>query len=138
MSTRAAFRIRNKKNTFLTFTTKNGDLHQMPMIIADFIERGKFVKGINFFDDEDKLQFNGIGCFAAALIAHIKTDAGGVYIIPHSEWGNDIEDFLYDLVYEGNEVKWEVYAEAFSSARGQKHYLTFSCCNSDFLAFNLP
>lgn len=120
----------------MTFTTKNGDLHQMPMIIADFIEKGKWVKGINFSDDEDKLQFNGIGCFAAALIAHIKTKPGGVYIIPENEWGNGAEDFLYDLVYEENDVKWEVHKEAFSSARGQKYYLVCSCYNFDFLAFN--
>lgn len=137
MSTRGAFRIRDKKNVFLTFSTNHGDLHQLPLVIADFIQKGDLVKGIDFSTyDTNKVQFNGIGCFAAALIAHIKTGAGGVYIIPESEWGNGAEDFAYDIIYEENQFNWTVYRETFSSARGKKYHLVCSCCNADFLGFN--
>jgi hypothetical protein len=137
MSARAAFRIRNKKNTFLTFATKDGEPHLMPMVVADFIEKGHWVKGVDVFArNNDIPQFNGIGCFAASLIAHIKTSPGGVYIIPHSEWGNGEEEFLYDIIIEGNEVTWEAHRETFSSIRGEKYYLLCSCCNSDFLGLN--
>lgn len=111
MATRAAFRIRNEKDVFLTFTTTDGFPSGMASEIANWIQKGRWVTGVT---RDDGLQFNGVGCFAAALIAHIKTGAGGVYVIPHSEWGNGAEDFLYDVIVTDGIVTWEIFEETVS------------------------
>ena len=128
MATRAAFRVRNEKDVFLAFTTSDGFPSGMASEIANWIKKGRWVTGVSIDDD---LQFNGIGCFAAALIARIKTGAGGVYIIPENEWGNGAEDFLYDIIVTDGIVIWETF-EKNISVLGESWVSVFKDSNLEF------
>ena len=44
--------------------------------LNDFINSGKMVNGIG----RDNKVFNGISCFAAALVEHLKDGPGGIYL----------------------------------------------------------
>lgn len=46
--------------------------------LADFMNNGRLVNGLSGMGKE--LQFNGMGCFAAQMVAHFKKDSGGIYL----------------------------------------------------------
>jgi hypothetical protein len=60
--------------------------------LAEFIESGRFVNGIGL-GSGGLTQFNGAGCFAAALIAKLKDGPGGVYMIAKSQ----VEEYNYTI-----------------------------------------
>lgn len=79
--------------------------------LAEFISSRKFVNGISGDPTE---VFNGAGCFAAALVAYLKTlrnggageiEAGGVYIHPLD---SPPEEFNYTVTIAGPEVSLKV------------------------------
>lgn len=45
--------------------------------LADFMAGGKLVNGLGLNNTQ---VFNGMGCFAAALVAHFKDGPGGIYL----------------------------------------------------------
>lgn len=51
----------------------------MGLDLANFLLSGKLVNGFNPFTEEKR--FNGAGCLAAQLVAHLKTGTGGTYIV---------------------------------------------------------
>ena len=59
--------------------------------LAEFIQSGKFVNGLG---GKESLVFNGMGCFAAALIKHLKDGPGGTYIVPKGQK----EEYNYKVV----------------------------------------
>ena len=79
--------------------------------LADFITSRRFVNGIS--GDPTKV-FNGAGCFAAALVTHLKTqrngrsgdiEAGGVYLYPLDA---EPEEYTYTVTIAGPEVSLKV------------------------------
>ena len=71
--------------------------------LLDFIATGKMVNGIG----GDANVFNGISCFAAQLVAHLKNGAGGVYLYAPTK------DFKNKKKY--NEKYWAEYYYEISS-----------------------
>ena len=76
--------------------------------LVDFITSRKFVNGISGDPTE---VFNGAGCFAAALVAYLKTqcngqrdaiEAGGVYLHPPTT--ENPEEYNYTVTISGPEV----------------------------------
>jgi hypothetical protein len=60
--------------------------------LAEFILSGKLVNGIPLSSVKDPtLYFNGAGCFAAQLIAKLKTEPGSIYITTE----DDSQEFDY-------------------------------------------
>jgi L-2-hydroxyglutarate oxidase LhgO len=57
------------------------------MDMAGFLNTGELVNGIGL--GADKRQFNGMGCLAASVIAHLKKGSGGIYMIPVSQGGQE-------------------------------------------------
>lgn len=49
--------------------------------LAKFVSSGKLVNGLS----GEKKVFNGMGCFAAALVEHLKDGPGGTYIVPKGQ-----------------------------------------------------
>ena len=47
--------------------------------LAGFLAGGELVNGLS---DRKKPVFNGMGCLAAAMVAHFKTDPGNIYLYP--------------------------------------------------------
>ncbi len=87
--------------------------------LAEFLHDGKLVNGIPFGTTEK--MFNGMGCLAAQMIAHFKTDVGGFYLYPpvlNQDCGQDYEYHVTkdtvkiichgDTEFDGN---WEEFAE---------------------------
>jgi hypothetical protein len=59
-------------------------------VLADFIQSRKFVNGFS-----DRAVFNGMGCFAAQLIGHLKGgEAGGIYMVSADA---EDEEFVYEI-----------------------------------------
>lgn len=64
--------------------------------LAEFLSKIKMVNGIGGSDSNIA---NGVGCLAAQLVAHLKTEAGGIYL----ESGSDDDkpgDYSEEYVYE--------------------------------------
>ena len=61
------------------------------LVLAKFIKSGKFVNGLS---GDKQLIFNGMGCFAAALVEHLKDGPGGTYIVPKGQK----EEYNYKVV----------------------------------------
>ena len=59
--------------------------------LAKFIQSGKFVNGLS---GDKQIVFNGMGCFAAALIKELKDGPGGTYIVPKGQE----EEYNYKVV----------------------------------------
>jgi hypothetical protein len=73
---------------------------------ADLVEflSGNLVNGI----DDNKNDFNGMGCLAASLVAKMKEGAGGIYIysVDTKECGQDYEYHIYE---DGDGFKIKVF-----------------------------
>ena len=65
--------------------------------LADFIMSGTFVNGLG---SRAGIQFNGAGCFAAALISKCKVGPGGIYISPAKS--KDLQEYNYTF-----NIKWD-------------------------------
>lgn len=73
--------------------------------VADFAKKLKLVNGIG----ADKTAIaNGMGCFAAQLIKHLKGDVGNVYIRDTSDESHG-EEFSYDLSERDGKIWMAVY-----------------------------
>ena len=62
--------------------------------LAEFLSKGKVVNGIGVGDDS--LQFNGIGCLAAQVVAEFKDGAGGIYLQKSNK--NSGEEYRYHVM----------------------------------------
>ena len=62
--------------------------------LAEFLSKGKMVNGIGVGDDS--LQFNGIGCLAAQVVAEFKNGAGGIYLQKSNK--NSGEEYRYHVM----------------------------------------
>jgi len=58
--------------------------------VAEFLSKGVLVNGIGC-GENDKNQFNGIGCLAAQVIAELKKGPGSIYMIPITEGGQEYD-----------------------------------------------
>ena len=67
--------------------------------LAKFLNGGKLVSGTPVSNTD--LVFNGMGCIAAQVIAHLKQRAGGIYI-EHPDRENS-ENYYYEVI--GNSFK---------------------------------
>jgi hypothetical protein len=81
--------------------------------LIDFIESGELVNGISM---EDQRQFNGVHCFAAQLISHLKGDqAGGIYLYSPTHdyknkkqyWKKYFAEYYYEIDHELNIKCWD-------------------------------
>jgi len=54
--------------------------------LAEYLNNMKITNGISSKDDENYL-FNGMGCMAASIVAHLKDGPGNVYIEPRDSHG---------------------------------------------------
>jgi hypothetical protein len=61
--------------------------------LEEFCARGIVVNG---YQSKDQTDFNGVGCFAAQMVAHFKTGIGGFYLEPVGTRGLD-EEFIYTV-----------------------------------------
>lgn len=66
--------------------------HGVGWKLAQFIKSSKFVNELG----SEKKVFNGMGCFAAALIEHLKDGPGGTYIVPKGQK----EEYNYKVVVD--------------------------------------
>lgn len=75
--------------------------------LAEFLKSGRMVNGLDGVGKE--LQFNGMGCLAAQMIANFKESPGGFYIHP-----TDVTDCGQDYEYHVYQKKDELYIEVYN------------------------
>ena len=73
--------------------------------LADFCAPLKVVNGFGFETDN---QVNGMGCFAAFLIKHLKEEIGNVYIRDTSDESHG-EEYSYDLRDSDGKIYMNIY-----------------------------
>ena len=74
--------------------------------LREFISKGVLINGIGI-DAKIGTHFNGMGCFAAQLIAYLKNKVGNVYV--YAPGTSDVwEEFTYHLWASGNVVIMEI------------------------------
>ena len=102
--------------------------------LAEFLNGGELVNGLGV--ERDQLQFNGMGCLAASMIAHFKQTPGGFYIHP-----TDVRDCGQDYEYHVSEKKDGLYVEVYNcgcnffGASGDTHDLVFQGYLKEFTQF---
>lgn len=64
--------------------------------ISDFMSGMVVINGFNNKMEAGNYA-NGAGCFAAQLIAKLKTQIGNVYMVAIPDGPNDEEEYMYDL-----------------------------------------
>lgn len=129
MGTRSTYRIIEQSSTgkkvkktkqtelVLVYFQYDGYPSGHPCQTAEWLASGRVVNG---FGSSDELQFNGVGCLAAQLIAKYKDGVGNVYIHTLNSRGKSWEDYLYDIIvkddfsiefvaYENNETPFEIF-----------------------------
>lgn len=72
--------------------------------LAEFLGAGRLVNGIP--SDAKGIVFNGMGCLAAQMVAHFKTDSGGIYLesVDSKDCGQDYE-YHVSLVDDALNIK---------------------------------
>jgi hypothetical protein len=74
-----------------------------------YLSGKRVVNGISSKDNED-LIFNGMGCLAASLVAHLKDGPGNVYIEPRESHGwIDYEYYIWG--YEGKTIYISIFSD---------------------------
>ena len=69
--------------------------------LAEWLSKVTLVNGIGL--NADKVIANGMGCLAAQLISHFKTEAGGIYIYPPDSTDCG-EEYVYTISFDGDEL----------------------------------
>ena len=83
MGTRSTIAIyENTKHLVTIYQQYDGYPSGVGLQLAKFVSSGKLVNGLS---GDKGLVFNGMGCFAAALIKELKEGPGGTYIVPKGQ-----------------------------------------------------
>ena len=102
--------------------------------LAEFLSAGKIVNGLSV--ERDNLEFNGMGCLAAQMVAHFKQSSGGFYIHPVdiTDCGQDYEYHVYD---KSGKLYIEVYNCGcnFFGMSGDTHDIIFKGNLKEFTKF---
>ena len=113
MGTRSTYRIIDKyekteEQLALIYVQYDGYPNGHPSEIAKWLSEATVVNG--FGSNTTALTFNGAGCLAARMIGRLKNDSiGNVYMYPFQSRGNSGEDYMYDIVVEGQSINMIAY-----------------------------
>ena len=101
--------------------------------LAEFLNGGELVNGLGV--ERDQLQFNGMGCLAASMVAHFKQTPGGFYIYSTDErdCGQDYEYHIFNK--DGLYVEVYNCGCNFFGASGDTHDLVFQGYLKEFTEF---
>jgi len=84
--------------------------------LADFLTPIKLINGISGGGRQKAGEYaNGMGCLAAQLVAHFKTEIGNFYLLPPGERDAD-EEYLYTV----HPIKGEIHLTVVSCAWDSK------------------
>lgn len=96
MGTRALTFVYDESNTAIInlYSQYDGYPEGHGAEIAKFLSGKQVVNGLS---GDTSQVFNGMGCLAAALVSHFKTQAGGFYLYPvgANDCGQDYEYHVY-------------------------------------------
>lgn len=82
MGTRSITRIYDEENEIIVdiYNQYDGYVEGVGTDLINFIRSGQVLNGIQLSSGDNRRKFNGMGCFAAQLVAYWKTGAGGTYL----------------------------------------------------------
>ncbi len=82
----------------------DGYIEGMGVDLAEFLLPFTIVNGMKL--NEDRKIANGTGCLAAQIVAHFKTDAGGIYLHPtEGKPGDCWEEYIYTIFVTDDQEK---------------------------------
>jgi len=82
----------------------DGYVEGMGVDLAEFLLPFTIVNGIKL--NEERKIANGTGCLAAQIVAHFKTDAGGIYLHPtEGKPGDCWEEYIYTIFVTDDQEK---------------------------------
>ena len=94
----------------------DGYIEGMGVDLAEFLLPFTVVNGIRL--NEERKIANGTGCLAAQIVAHFKTDAGGIYLHPtEGKPGDCWEEYIYTIFVTDNQEKDNIIIAVYSVAR---------------------
>ena len=102
--------------------------------LAEFLNGGELVNGLGV---ESQLQFNGMGCLAAQMVAHFKQSPGGFYIHP-TDVTDCGQDYEYHVYLKKDELHIEVVdcgCNMFGMTMSDKHDSVFKGNLKEFIEF---
>ncbi len=86
----------------------DGDPAWHGLELAHYLKDFKIINGLGGLPKMG-IHANGVGCLAAQLVAHFKTNVGDIYLRPHEGGGGD-EDYIYTVFpKEGKPVYIAIY-----------------------------
>ena len=86
----------------------DGDPAWHGLELAHYLKDFKIINGLGGLPKMG-IHANGVGCLAAQLVAHFKTNVGDIYLRPHEGGGGD-EDYIYTIFpKEGEPVYIAIY-----------------------------
>jgi len=99
MSTNCITKVYDKNDCILClYRHWDGDSHGQELV--DFLKGKKVIQGIQH--ETLETTFNGMGCLAAALVAHFKVEIGNFYLLP-----TDTEP-VYEYNYSIREINGDI------------------------------
>jgi hypothetical protein len=125
MATCATVRVYDGKVMILQMVVNaDGYESHVGLQLAKFCMSRPLVSGIG----DSELVFNGIGCFAAQLVSHLKGDRAGLWYIGGNE--KQREEFNYKIIFDAREPKKLIFV-----SKSQVHSLKFKGAPEDFEAW---
>ncbi len=96
MSTNALIKVYDDYNNeiVLIYCHSDGYPESLGKILLNFSRSKKIVNGIKNYNDNSIA--NGMECFAAQLVCHLKTGPGHIYLYPQIR-KDSLEDYIYSL-----------------------------------------
>jgi hypothetical protein len=94
--------------------------------LAEFLVKGKLVNGISIGSaKENQIQFNGVECLAAQVVAAFKTGVGGIYLQRANR--NCGEDYRYHIIgdFDSKKITMKVFEVGYM--KGNKYIDKAKC-----------
>lgn len=88
---------KNNRSAVCIYQQYDGYPEGVGQTLADFAKDFTIVNGFGGDEQKAGTHANGGGCFAAQLVAHLKTEIGGVYLYPTEADQDAGQEFEYEL-----------------------------------------
>jgi len=110
MGTRSITIIKDENNNTLVtlYRQYDGHIYSHGHDLGNFLKDKIIVNG--FGDTKSKTEFNGAGCMAAQIIAHLKVGIGNFYLMPEL-CGDCGQEYVYTITLKNNKINIRVYDE---------------------------
>ncbi len=109
MATSALVNVQNENNELLmSIHVQHDGGERLKTNLDRIIKEGRYINYLSFSNPVLGEAFLGMGCFAASLIAKLKTECGDVFITKNTN-ANNMYDFVYNIHFDEENKKIVMY-----------------------------